>query len=207
MRLLMFYRGPKSKLSTVEDAGGVFNVLRNGPSTRALIVYSGAPVGFDICFQRLAQHTAVLMPSSPTTIMGLRSSASHIIDQWWALAKRYVFRTWSYLLNSGTGVFLVKSCVKTHRFAACLSRGTQGQLTQIRIHGMTALTANADQIDLTAAGTTWIPYRNDLGFEFHDSGGQQEYTVFIKRDASRMFTLTDVTLKEAAHRVWMYFLH
>jgi hypothetical protein len=145
------------------------------------------------------------MPSSPNTIVSIRSTERHVLKQWWAVAKRYVFRSWPYLLNSHTGVFLVTKCVKTHRYAECLSKGRQGQLTQVRIHGLASIPQNADNVALPVNGTTWVAGRNDLGFNFHEVGGGAEYTIFIDRDASRMFTLTDVSLRDAAQKLWTYF--
>jgi hypothetical protein len=142
------------------------------------------------------------MPSSPCTIVGLRPGARHVLEQWWALAKRHAFREWNYLINSPTGMFLVTKCVKTRRFAHCLSKGPQGQTAQIHIHGMQAVPRANDNIELPANGTYWQVLTNDLEFEIHDSGGNKEYTVFIERDASRLFAVTDGPLRDAAQKLW-----
>jgi hypothetical protein len=144
------------------------------------------------------------MPGSPTTITGLRSAAKHTVEQWWSQAKRHAFRTWSYLLNSTSGIFLVTKTVKTARFAQCLSGGDRGEVSQIRIHGMNRIPSRNEELELPIQGTQWIPLRNELDLDFHDSNGRAEFTIFIERDASQMFTLSDVTLKDAAQKLWKY---
>ena len=142
------------------------------------------------------------MPASPCKIIGLRPGARHVLEQWWGLAKRHAFREWHYLVNSPTGIFLVTKCVKTHRFAQSLSKGPRGQTAQIHIQGMQAVPQGNDNIALPASGTYWKLSTNDLEFEIHDSGGNKEYTVFIERDASRLFALTDGALRGAAQNLW-----
>jgi hypothetical protein len=158
-----------------------------------------------VYFQRLATEIAVLMPSSPSTIIALRSTGRYILEQWWSQAKRHAFRAWPYLLNSAAGIFLVTKCIKTHRFAQCLSKGVAGSVSQIRIHGMTSMPQSNDDVDLPVNGTSWIPVQNDLQFELHEAGNAQ-FTIFIERDASQMFTLTDVSLRDAAQKLWKYVL-
>jgi len=160
------------------------------------------PQSFDIYFQRLGVETAVILPSSPTTVTGLRDPAA--LEKWWSEAKRHAFRDWPYLINSPTGIFLVTKTVQTKRYAHCFSKGTPGQVSQIRIHGDVTVPAGTKKIVLPAATTQWVPVRNDLEFELEDSGGKRNYTIFIERDASRMFALTDSRLRDAAARVWRY---
>lgn len=157
---------------------------------------------FDIFFQRLAEDTALCMPGSPTTIIGLRSAAKHTIEQWWSQAKRHAFRTWPYLLNSTSGIFLVTKTVKTARFVQCFSGGNRGEVSQIRIHGMQRIPSRNEELDLQIQGTQWFPLRNELDLDLYDSDGRSEYTIFMERDASQMFTLSDNTLKEAAQKLW-----
>lgn len=159
------------------------------------------PPGFDIYFSRLATDLAVLVPSSPTRIIGLRPAGRHVLEQWWSNAKRHVFRAWPYLLNSQTGVFLVTRCIKTHRVAQSLSKGPRGQVSQIQIHGMANI-PQPDDVDLPSNRTVWQVVRNELGFEIHDSGRNPPYTIFIERDSCRMFTIADAGLRDAAHRLW-----
>jgi hypothetical protein len=160
------------------------------------------PQSFDIYFQRLGTETAVILPSSPTTVTGLRDDAA--LEKWWSVAKRHAFRSWPYLINSPTGIFLVTKTVQTKRYAHCLSKGTPGQVSQIRIHGDVTVPAGSKKIVLPAATTQWVPVRNDLEFELEDSGGKSDYTIFIEREASRMFALTDTRLRDAAARAWKY---
>jgi hypothetical protein len=168
--------------------------------------FSGTiPPGFDIYFQRLSNETAIILPSSPTTITGLRTTAA--LQKWWSQAKRHAFRTWPYLINSPTGIFLVTKTIKTKRYAHCLSKGSPGQISQIRVHGAVILPPHDTQLVLPAAGTQWVPIRNDLEFELEDTGGKGSYTIFIERDASRMFALTDANLRDEAAKLWRYFIH
>ena len=160
------------------------------------------PPSFDVYFQRLSTETAIILPSSPTTITGLRTTA--VLQKWWSQAKRHAFRTWPYLINSPTGIFLVTKTIKTTRYAHCLSRGTPGQMSQIRVNGTIALHQGSSQFVLPGPNTQWVPIRNDLEFELEDSGGKGDFTIFIEREASRLFALTDTTLKDAATRIWRY---
>jgi hypothetical protein len=41
-----------------------------------------------------------------------------------------------------------------------------------------------------------------MAFEMNDCGGKGGFTIFIEREASRMFALTDIALKEAAAGLW-----
>lgn len=156
---------------------------------------------FDIYFQRLANETAIILPSSPTKVTALRSPA---VLQWWAQAKRHAFRKWSYLINSPTGIFLVTKAIKTSRYAHCLSRGTPGEVSQIRVHGSKVMPTNSTDLKLPRSGTRWVPIRNDLGFELEDSGEKSAYTIFIERESSRLFALTDPSLKDEAQSLWRY---
>src|SRR5436190_23611322 len=115
------------------------------------------------------------MPSSPCKIIGLRPAGHHILEQWWALAKRHVFRMWPHLINNHTGIFLVTKCVKTHRFVQSCSKGTQGQASHVHIHGTTRIPRGNDDIELSINGTSWQIGRNDLGFALHEAGGNSEY--------------------------------
>lgn len=154
----------------------------------------------------MATDLAILVPSSPCKIHGLRPHGKHTLEQWWNLALRYAFRTWDHLIDLPTGIFLVTKCVRTHRYAHALSKGTQGQAAQLHIHG--AVTpAGRDTVNLPVQGTNWAFVRNDLGFEVQDSGGTTEYAIFIEREASRMYRLSDVGLRDAANRLWTYNLH
>src|ERR1700730_1883143 len=98
-----------------------------------LIASGSTQPTFDIYFQRLANETAIILPSSPATVTALRSPT--VLQQWWSQAKRHAFRTWSYLINSPTGIFLVTKAVKISRYAHCFSKGTPGEVSQIRVHG------------------------------------------------------------------------
>jgi hypothetical protein len=144
------------------------------------------------------------MPASPCTITGLRASGKHHLEQWWVQAKRYAFRTWSYLLNSPTGIFLVIKTVKTARYATCLSHGTQGQVSQIRVHGMMKIPRNNDELELPMNGTQWFPVRNDLSMDLHETERRTEYTIFIERESSVMFNMAEGGAKEAAQKYWEY---
>jgi hypothetical protein len=157
------------------------------------------PPSYDIYFQRLSTETAVILPSSPTTVTGLRNKS--VLQKWWSQAKRHAFREWHYLINSPTGMFLVTKTIKTTRYAHCLSRGSPGQMSQIRVNG-TITPHSSTQFELPGRNNQWLPVRNDLGFELEDSGGKESYTIFIEREASRMFALTDNTLKDEATKLW-----
>ncbi len=157
---------------------------------------------FDIYFQRLASETAIILPSSPIKVTALRSPA--VLQLWWAQAKRHAFRKWSYLINSPTGIFLVTKAIKTSRYAHCLSRGTPGEVSQIRVHGSKVMPTNSTDLKLPRSGTRWVPIRNDLGFELEDSGEKGAYTIFIERETSRLFALTDPSLKDEAQSLWRY---
>src|SRR5271169_2967321 len=153
-------------------------------------LHSGmTPPSFDIYFQRLSTETAVILPSSPITVKGLRTRTA--LQKWWSQAKRHAFREWHYLINSPTGMFLVTKTIKTTRYAHCLSRGSPGQMSQIRVNGTITLPEGNTQFVLPGRHNQWLPIRNDLEFELEDSGGKESYTIFIERDASRMFALTD----------------
>src|SRR5271170_429651 len=150
----------------------------------------------------MANDIAFLMPSSPCTIIGLRPRGQYMLEQWWSRAKRHAFRHWPYLINNATGIFLVTKCVKTHRYVHCLSQGPRGQSAQIHIHGMMNVPRSNDQIELPVNGTSWQIARNELNLRLHDSVADVQYTIFIERDASSLFTLTDMAIREAAHRLW-----
>ena len=160
--------------------------------------------GFEIYFQQLGTNVAILMPSSPCKIVGLHPAARHALEQWWSHAKRHVFRSWPHLINSPTGVFLVTKCVKTVRYAQCLSKAPRGSIAQIHIHGMQNIPRTNDEIKLPASGTNWLIVRNDLEFSIQEAGGNAEHTVFIERETSRLFTLTEAKIKEAAQKLWTY---
>jgi len=160
------------------------------------------PKSFDIYFQRLGAETAVILPSSPSTVTGLRDAAA--LQKWWSVAKRHAFRSWPYLVNSPTGIFLVTKTVQTKRYAHCLSKGTPGQVSQIRIHGEVKVAADNKNIEVPVTNTQWIAMRNDLEFELEDSGEKSDYTIFIEKEASRIFALSDIRLRDAAARVWRY---
>ena len=141
------------------------------------------------------------MPSSPCSITGIRTKPP--LEQWWSLAKRYAFRTWPNLLN-GTGVFLITKTIKCQRYAHCFSDGTPGERAQIRVHGVMQLPMNGGQFSLPAQGTQWVPMHNEMEFQMADSGGKGAYTIFMEREVSRMFHLTDISFKESAMKVWKY---
>jgi hypothetical protein len=157
---------------------------------------------FDIYFQRLASETAIILSSSPANVTALRSPA--VLQQWWAQAKRHAFRKWPYLINSPTGIFLVTKAIKTSRYAHCLSKGTPGEVSQIQVHGSKVMPTNSTDLKLPRSGTRWVPIRNDLGFELEDSGQKAAYTIFIERESSRLFALTDPSLKAEAEMLWRY---
>lgn len=167
-----------------------------------LIISGTVQPAFDIYFQRLANETAIILPSSPTKVTTLRSPAA--LQQWWAQAKRHAFRKWSYLINSPTGIFLVTKAIKTSRYAHCLSKGTPGEVSQIRVHGSKSMPTNSTDLKLPRSETRWVPIRNDLGFELEDSGEKNAYTIFIERESSRLFALTDPRLKAEAESLWRY---
>jgi hypothetical protein len=162
-----------------------------------------AGIGFEIYFQRLAQEVAIMIPSSPSTIIGFRPAAQLAIEQWWSQAKRNAFRTWSHLINSQTGIFLVTKAVKTKRVAQCLSSGQRGQQTHIHVHGLLNIPRSNHEVELTSNGTTWTCTRNDMEFTILEAEERKEYTVFIERASSRMFLLTEA-LKAAAQNLWTY---
>jgi len=157
---------------------------------------------FDIYFQRLTDETAIILPSSPITVNALRSPT--VLQKWWSEAKRHAFRTWSYLINSPDGIFLVTKAIKTSRYAHCLSKGTPGEVSQIRVNGSKVMPTHSRDLRLPNKGTTWLPIRNDLGFELEDSGEKGAYTIFIEREASRLFALTDTIHKSDAEELWRY---
>jgi len=165
-------------------------------------LHSTSPPSIDIHFQRLSSETAVLLPSFPSTITGLRKTPG--LEKWWSHAKRQAFSTWPYLLNSPTGIFLVTKTIRTQRYALCISKGTPGQISQIRIQGDISIPQNTKQMALPAARTQWIPLRNEFDFESADSGKKDPYTVLIEREASRMFILTDSNLRDSAIKLWRY---
>lgn len=159
------------------------------------------PPGLDVFFQRTSPETAVILPSSPITITTLQSPKP--LQEWWAKAKRHAFRTWPYLINSPTGIFLVTKTVKAQRYAHCLSKGLPGQWSQIRISGK-GLAEGSGQASLTAPGTQWMSIHNDLGLELEDAGGKGLYTIFIERAATRLFALTEHDLTTEAAKLWRY---
>jgi hypothetical protein len=158
------------------------------------------PPSYDIYFQRLSTETAVILPSSPTTVTGLRNKSA--LQKWWSRAKRHAFREWDYLINSPTGMFVVTKTVKTTRYAHCLSRGSLGQISQIRVNGTIKLPQGSNQFKLPSRNNLWLPIRNDLEFELEDSEGGKGYTIFIEREAGCMFALTDNALKYEAAKLW-----
>ena len=92
--------------------------------------------------------------------------------------------------------------IKTKHYAHCLSRGHPGQISQIRVHGTVTVRQGNSQFVLPASNTQWVPIRNDLEFEQEDSGGKGTYAIFIEREASRMFALTDASIKDVAAKLW-----
>jgi hypothetical protein len=133
-------------------------------------------------------------------VTGLRSEKEKTVQQWWTEAKRHAFRTWPYLINSPTGIFLVTKAVKTPRYAHCFSKGTPGQFSQIRI--MSESPPSSATSALAAAGTKWVAVQNDLRFELEDSAEKSPYTIFIERASTRMFLLTDSNLMSEATKLW-----
>ena len=192
-----------SKWSREEDVGGAWQFPSKHPDPSSFSFSDPfsetLPPSFDIYFQRLGTETAVILPSAPTTITGLRTTTA--LQQWWSQAKRHAFRTWSYLMNSPTGIFLVTKTVKTKRYIHCFSKGSPGDVSQIRIHGSTTV-PNLTQLALPAAGTQWVPIRNELEFKLEDCGEKGSYTIFIEREATRMYALTDMQLKDEASKIW-----
>ena len=142
------------------------------------------------------------MPSSPTTLHALKSGPRRHIEQWWGLVKRYAFRTWPYLLNSPTGIFIVTKTIKTPKYAVCCSKGNPGEKSIIHINGTARNPHSHNDLNVPCQGTHWTPVANQLNMELHDSGGREQYTIFIEREASRMFNLTDPSLKDAAQKLW-----
>ena len=128
--------------------------------------------------------------------------AAEPLRKWWSLAKRHAFRTWPYLVNSVTGFFLVTKAIKAERYARCFSDGAPGQVSQIRIYGTAPSSESPGQLSLSTKKTRWDPVRNDLEFKLHDMAGKGLYTLFIEREACRMFALTDPALKEEATKIW-----
>ena len=187
----------------VEVVSGAFIGHSRLPFLENVVNCSNEPLAFDIWFHRQASDVAFLMPSSPCTIVGLRPSHRHHLEQWWELAKRTIYHTWPYLIDCRTGVFLVTKCVKTKRYASCISRGARGQMSQIQVRGMAAAPTQ-DNIDLPARGTQWVVLRNDLGFQVREAAGDLQYTIFIERDASRLFNLAEPNLRAAAQVLWGY---
>lgn len=165
---------------------------------------SSVSPGFDVFFERTGSSNtaAIIMPSSPTTSHGLRSAARHHIEQWWALAKRYAFRTWPYLLNAPTGIFLVTKTIKTTKYSCGLSKGNPGERSVIHINGSVRYPHNHNDLNIPSQGTHWQPVVNQLNMELHDSQGKVHFTIFMEREASRMYNLTDPSLKDAAHKLW-----
>jgi hypothetical protein len=160
-------------------------------------------IGFEIYFQRLAQEVAVMIPSAPATIIGFRPAAQLAIEQWWSQAKRNAFRTWSHLINSDTGIFIVTKAIRTKRVAQCLSSGERGQQTHIHVHGLLNIPRSNAEVKLPSSGTTWTCTRNDMQFKVLQADENKQYTVFIERASSRMFLLTDA-LRTAARNLWEY---
>jgi hypothetical protein len=158
--------------------------------------------GFDILFSRTSKDTAICMPAVPCTITGLRASGKHHLEQWWLQAKRHAFRTWSYLLNSPTGIFIILKTVKTRRYAACLSQGNQGEISQIRVSGQTRIPRSNDELELPMNGTRWDAVRNDLAMDLYETERKTEYTIFIERDSTAMFAMSEERSKAAAQKYW-----
>jgi len=105
-------------------------------------------------------------------------------------------------MDSPTGIFLVTKTIQTKRYAHCLSRGSPGQISQIRVYGNTPATLGSSQFQLPTAASRIVPVRNDLGFDLEDSGDKGNYTIFIEREAVRFFALTAPTVKDAAAKLW-----
>jgi len=178
-----------------------------GPVSLSLLLSSCSfrgvePPNVDVYFQRLSNETAIIFPSAPIT--GYRFRPNPALNQWWSHAKRNAFRTWPYLINSPTGLFLVSKTIKTNKYCHCFSRGIPGQIAQIRLQGpgVNTLVKPDGKFDLPKANTQWIPIRNDVEFELEDSGGKGSYTIFIERESAKMFALTEPTLKGAAAELW-----
>ena len=124
------------------------------------------------------------------------------LRKWWSLAKRNAFRTWPYLVDSITGIFLVTKAIKAERYARCLSDGSPGQISQIRIYGTAPSADSPGQISLSTKKARWAPVRNDLEFDVQDLSGKGLYTLFIEREACRMFALSDTALRAEATKIW-----
>lgn len=124
------------------------------------------------------------------------------LRKWWSLAKRNAFRTWPYLVDSITGIFLVTKAIKAERYARCLSDGSPGQISQIRIYGTAPSSDSPGQISLSTKEARWAPVRNDLEFDVQDLSGKGLYTLFIEREACRMFALSDTALRAEATKIW-----
>ena len=71
-------------------------------------------------------------------------------------------------------------------------------MSQIRILGgpRTIIPGSINDLKLSKEGTAWQLLRNDLDFQVfestHSSGNQ--FTIFIERDVSKIFVLTDPAL-------------
>jgi hypothetical protein len=166
-------------------------------------VSSGSePPSIDVYFQRLSADTAIIFPSAPISGKQLRSTPA--LKQWWSVAKRNAFRTWPYLINSPTGLFLVTKTLKTDRYCHCFGTGIPGQIAQIRIQGPGVNTSPKPdkKFELPKTNTQWVPLQNALEFELEDSGGKGSYTIFIERESTKLFALTEAALKDAAIELW-----
>jgi L-ascorbate metabolism protein UlaG (beta-lactamase superfamily) len=124
------------------------------------------------------------------------------LQQWWAEAKFHAFRTWPYLLNSPTGIFLVTKTVKTERYIHCLSKGIPGQFSQIHI--TQGSSEDATTYSLTASDAQWTPVHNDLHLEPESSSGKDPYTIFIERASTRLYHLGDTGLMAEANKLSMH---
>jgi hypothetical protein len=142
------------------------------------------------------------MPSSPTILERLKPGARQHVEQWWSLAKRYAFRTWPYLLNSPTGLFIVMKAVKTPKYSICCSKGNPGERSVIHINGPVKYPHSHNDLLIPCQGTQWTPVTNQFNMELHDSGGRAQFTIFIERESSTMFNLTDPSLRDAAQKLW-----
>ena len=85
-----------------------------------------------------------------------------------------------------------------------MSKGTQGQAAQLHVHGAVTPGANPGEVNLPVQGTNWAFVKNELGFEVQDSGGAAEFTIFIEREATRMYRVSDVGIRDAAQRLWTF---
>lgn len=58
-------------------------------------------------------------------------------------------------------------------------------------------------VNLKLDGTSWAAVKNELDFQVQEgTANSAPWTIFIERDATRMFSLSEVTLKESAQRLW-----